>query len=76
LLVDGLVLELQRDALNKTVSVADLLRKALVVSKKLQIIEMEAWICNELRGYENIEAIVPDYRKIRGEVILLITNLD
>lgn len=37
---------------------------------------MEAWICNELRGYENIEAIVPDYRKIRGEVILLITNLD
>nr|WP_228518085.1 hypothetical protein [Vibrio parahaemolyticus] len=68
LLVDGLVLELQRDALNKTVSVADLLRKALVVSKKLQIIEMEAWICNELRGYGNIETIVPDYREIRGEV--------
>ncbi|WP_305811849.1 AbiTii domain-containing protein [Photobacterium leiognathi] len=66
--MDGLVLELQRDALNKMASVTDLLRKAFVVSKKLQIVEMETWIRNELYGYENVETTIPDYRKIRGEV--------
>ncbi len=67
-LMEGLVLELQRDALNKIVSVADLLRKALVVSKKLQIIEMETWIRNELYGYGSVGTAIPDYREIRGEV--------
>ena len=39
--MSGLVLELQRDALNKNVNVSDLLRKAMVVSKKLGINEMK-----------------------------------
>lgn len=39
--MSGLVLELQRDSLNKDISVSDLLRKALMVSKKLAIPEIE-----------------------------------
>ena len=35
--MNSLVLELQRDALHKNVKVSDLLRKALVVAKKLEI---------------------------------------
>jgi len=33
----GLVIELQSDALNPNVRVSDLLRKALVISKKLSV---------------------------------------
>lgn len=65
----GLVLELQRDSLNKDIDISDLLRKALVVSKKLGIAEIETWIRNELDGYyTSSEETVPEYRNIRGEV--------
>jgi hypothetical protein len=62
----GLVLELQRDALDPAVPVDDLLRKAFVVSRKLGLTEMQEWIESELRGYSTVE--VPDYRKIYGEL--------
>ncbi|PHM48716.1 AbiTii domain-containing protein [Xenorhabdus sp. KK7.4] len=66
--MSGLVLELQRDALNKNIRVSDLLRKALVVSKKLIIVEIETWVNNELNGYPSNEEAIPGYREIRGEV--------
>lgn len=65
----GLVLELQRDALNKDIHVSDLLRKAFVVSRKLAITEIEAWIRSELDGYYSAgKCDIPEYRNIRGEV--------
>ncbi|MCJ8352306.1 hypothetical protein [Moritella sp.] len=65
----GLVLELQREALDRNVLVSDLLRKALVVSKKLAISEIGTWIKNELAGYyTSDEESIPDYRNVRGEV--------
>lgn len=63
----GLILELQADALDPHARTSDLLRKALVISKKLGINEIERWITNELNGYTEREEI-PAYRKIRGEV--------
>lgn len=63
----GLILELQADALDGSVRVSDLLRKALVISKKLGINEIEQWITNELNGYPNREGI-PDYREICGAI--------
>jgi hypothetical protein len=66
--MSGLVLELQRDALEKRVDVSDLLRKALVVSKKLSITEIEEWINNELGGYSEDERCIPNYREITGAV--------
>jgi hypothetical protein len=62
----SLVLELQSDALNPSVRVSDLVRKALVVSTKLNIPELRDWCQNELTGYR--EATVPRYRKITGEI--------
>ncbi|CDH21357.1 hypothetical protein XBKQ1_380001 [Xenorhabdus bovienii str. kraussei Quebec] len=67
-IMSGLVLELQRDALNKNISVSDLLRKTLVVSKKLNIVEIETWVKNELYGYSSSEEAIPSYREIRGEL--------
>jgi hypothetical protein len=63
--VSNIVIDLQKDALNPDVRVEDLLRKALVVSKKLNIVDIEKWITNELNGYSKTTDI-PAYRKIRG----------
>lgn len=64
----SLVLELQQDALNRAVSVADLLRKALVVARKLGLPEMQAWIEHELNGYGESEGC-PQYREVSGQVM-------
>jgi hypothetical protein len=64
-----LVLELQRDALDSRVPVADLLRKALVVATKLGVKDLQAWVAKEMNGYWGDDADdVPDYREVRGEV--------
>lgn len=63
----GLVLELQHDALSKEVHVSDLLRKALVVSKKLGVTQIEEWLNKELNGYD-LDDDIPPYREIRGEI--------
>jgi len=63
----SLVLELQREALEPSVSVCDLLHKALLVAEKLDIAEFKTWIKAELSGYENIE--VPDYRVVAGRIM-------
>jgi hypothetical protein len=45
-------LELQRDALERSIAVSDLLRKALVVSRKLGIDSIQEWLNSELNGYD------------------------
>lgn len=69
----GLVLELQRDALNKSVDVGDLLRKALAISRKLDQPDIRRWIELELYGYGelNIKEAVKyaAYRSIKGELV-------
>jgi|ERR1700733_10002709 hypothetical protein len=63
----SLVEELQRDALDANVAVADLLRKALVVATKLNLPEFRQWAENELEGYDNSN--VPTYRQFYGRVV-------
>lgn len=65
--MESIILDLQRDTLNRTLCVADLLRKALLVSHKLGITEFETWINKELNGYEKIIE-VPEYRILRGKI--------
>jgi hypothetical protein len=61
------VIELQEQALDRSVAVSDLLRKALVISRKLGLGEFLEWTEQELSGYrENLE--VPEYRKVSGSV--------
>lgn len=62
----ALVLELQRAAISKEGSVADLLRLALVVARKLGVTEFEEWIQAELNGYKADVPPAPAYRKITG----------
>ncbi len=64
--MSSVIIELQSEALDKTVKVSDLLRKALVVARKLKIGEFQEWIEKELNGYDDD---APDYRVAKGKVI-------
>jgi hypothetical protein len=63
----SLVLELQHEATNPNLRVADLLRKSLVVAAKLGIDDFGTWAQQELAGYSGNEQI-PAYRRVRGEL--------
>lgn len=65
--MDSLVLELQQNALDTSISVLVLLRKALVVSKKLKIEEFQDWLQKELNGYPERSGL-PQYRFMHGEL--------
>lgn len=65
--MNSLVIELQRDTLASSVSILNLLRKALVVAQKLGIEEFQEWIELELNGYST-GAKIPEYRLVTGEV--------
>lgn len=63
-----LVLHLQGDALNREVSISDLLRRAKVVATKLGVKEALIWIDHELNGYVGVSAEeLPHYRKLKGQ---------
>lgn len=64
--MSSLVLELQRDALDRATHITDLLRKAYAVASKLQVSDFGDWANNELNGYGS--APVPDYRVLKGPV--------
>ena len=65
--MSSVVVELQREALDRAVRVSDLLRKALVVARKLGLQEFQAWIDKELKGYGK-EDDPPEYREVSGEI--------
>lgn len=63
--MSSVILALQRDALDKKINVSDLLRKALVISRKLKLTEFQDWIEKELNGYKEE---VPEYRMAKGQI--------
>lgn len=62
----SLIFELQRDALDSNIRITDLLRKALLVSRKLKIEDLQAWLSDELNGYG--AGTLPTYRMVTGEL--------
>jgi hypothetical protein len=60
----SLVEELQRDALDGRIDVADLLRKAFVVASKLDLGDFKKWCESELKGYTH--GPLPIYRVLHG----------
>lgn len=61
----GIVIELQREALDENISIESLMRKAYLVAKKLGLKEFEKWINQEQNGYDEQ---IPEYRNIVGEI--------
>jgi hypothetical protein len=62
--MSGLIEEIQRDALSTNVPIDALLRRVKLAAAKLQLSSLEAWVEQELNGYNGE---VPAYRKIVGE---------
>ena len=63
----SLVLELQRESMNQSAHLSDILRKALVVATKLKIGDFKTWIEFEMKGYSK-DVSIPSYRKVKGSV--------
>lgn len=61
----GIIIELQKLSIDSNCDVLSLLRKAYLVSRKLDINDFQEWITYELNGYDNFDKI-PDYRIITG----------
>jgi hypothetical protein len=51
--MSSLVLQLQGECLDSSVSILEILRKALVVAQKLGVKDFQAWAERELNGYGN-----------------------
>jgi hypothetical protein len=64
--MSSLIEELQRDALDSSARVSDLLRKAKTIAVKLDLPDLEKWVENELNGYPAGD--VPKYRIVVGQV--------
>lgn len=62
---NGIVLQLQTEALDETVDIETLLRKAYLVAYKLKLDDFIKWVKSEQDGYSGN---VPTYRIIRGEI--------
>lgn len=65
-LASGIILELEREALDESISIEALLRKAYLISKKLHLDSFEEWIKKEQDGYKDNH--VPTYRMLKGEI--------
>lgn len=63
----SIVLDLQQAAMNSADSVAELLRKAITVARKLAVRDMHEQLSNEMNGYP-AEATVPPYRIVHGQM--------
>lgn len=67
-MVKSLVIELQSDAVNPDVPIAELLRKGLIVASKLNVSDISDWISAELNGYAGRSEALPGYRKLIGNL--------
>lgn len=65
--MNSIVLELQRELLNKNCDILQMLRRAHVIAFKLNLSDFDVWIQNELNGYKK-ECDLPNYRKLKGEL--------
>ena len=59
------VLELQHEAMDSSIRVDDLLRKAVVVATTLGSDDFRAWAAKELQGYAG-DTTTPAYRRVTG----------
>lgn len=64
--MNDIVLELQKEAMDKNADIESLLRKSYVIVRKLKLPEFQEWIQCEQEGYGEKET--PEYRMIQGQL--------
>lgn len=64
-----IVTDLQKDLINQSKPTSEILPKAYLIAKKLQLEDFSSWLKLEMDGYRNIEEQnIPDYRSISGQI--------
>ncbi len=63
----SIVIELQEEAIRNDFDILNLLRKAYLIARKLNLSDFENWVKNELNGYKELNQL-PDYRRVSGDV--------
>lgn len=66
--MSSLVLDLQQEILKPDCDILNALRKAHIIAIKLKLTEFDNWLQSELNGYETNQDLIPDYRKISGQL--------
>lgn len=66
--MDKMISDLQQDILESDCDIVNTLRKAHLIATKLNDIEFDSWILNELNGYQPLSKDIPEYRNIHGMV--------
>lgn len=67
--MNGIVLDLQQEALSGDGDILSLLRKAYLIARKLNLKDFEVWVNSELNGYEIARDVpIPAYRHLHGTV--------
>lgn len=64
--MSSIVIELQKELLDKDCDILQALRKSHLIAFKLNLKEFDAWILNELNGYKSEDEDFPDYRQMKG----------
>lgn len=62
---NGLISEIQRDSIDRSVPVSALLRKVKLAAAKLNLDTLATWVDYELKGYPTRND-VPEYRRMQG----------
>jgi len=65
--MSSLVLEIQKEAVESSAPVGQVLRKVLAASSKLGLNDIEVWARAELKGYNASFQDLPDYRQLIGD---------
>jgi hypothetical protein len=63
---------LDEAVLDRTSSVADILRTCLMLGIRIGATSLRQWATAELEGYRSFE--VPEYRKIRAQILQVVTD--
>ena len=64
----GIIEQIQKDALDRSVPVSTLLRKVKLAAAKLGLPKVEGWVDKELKGYDPQDDI-PTYREVHGYAV-------
>jgi len=62
--------EIEAAALDEDVSLANALRKVIALGGRVGSTELREWASLELKGYVGSSADLPEYRKVRGAIML------
>ena len=64
--MSSLVLDLQKELMDRDCDILQALRHAHVIATKLELNEFDEWIQHELNGYPKKEEVIPKYRFVTG----------